>query len=199
MTEHTWQVHHLTQLVQCGIGALQAAAIVLARIALALIDILLTVLALVAAVTLAEIVLNLIYALGTVRAGIRDALVNVELTVLALVARAAAVAMEAAQFIDAEPIVLTWRRDAIINVNVTDASRHARNAGAGEIVNHIVASGAIRARITDALIDVNLAVVTLVAWLTVALIGIDLVGEKNGKALNPCINQDKNKASNTYC
>lgn len=97
----------MTQLIKCGIGAFQAAAIVLTRITLALIDILLTVLALVASMTLTEVVLNLVFALGSVLAGIGHTFVNVQLTIGTLVSSSAAVAMEATQFIDAESIVLT--------------------------------------------------------------------------------------------
>lgn len=175
LTEHARQVHDPTELIECGIGAFQATAIVLARITLTLIDVLFTILALVAAMALAEIVLNLVYAFGPVRAGIRHTFINVQLTVLALVSCPTAVTVKATQFIYAESIVLTWRRDTIINVNVTYTSCHTRYAGACEIVNHIDASGAIRARIADALIDVNLAVVALVTWFAVTFIGIDLV------------------------
>lgn len=174
LAKHSRQVHNSAQLVQRGVGAFQAAAIVLTGIALALIDILVAVLALVARMAFAEIVLHLIYAPGTVRAGIRHAFIDVQLTVLALVSCATAIAMEAAQLVDTEAIVETRRRDTVINVNVTDPTRHARYAGAREIVNHINASRAIRARIANALVYIDFTVLALVARLAVAFVSIDL-------------------------
>lgn len=178
LTEYAWQVHNSAELIQGGIGAFQAAAIVLTGIALALINILFTVLSLVASMAFTEIVLHLIYALGAIRAWIRHAFINIQLTVLALVSRAAAVAMETTQLVYAEAIVEAGRRDAVIDVNVTYATRHTRYAGAREIVNHINTSGAIRARIANALVNINFAVLPLIARLAVARVSIDLVFQK---------------------
>jgi len=59
-------------------------------------------------------------------------------------------------------------------VDVTDATRHSRDAVAGEVVDLVDTGGSIRAGITAALIDVHFAVLALVSWLANAFVGIDL-------------------------
>lgn len=168
------QVLDFTHGVQCRIGSLQTGAVVLARITLALIDVLITVLALVTSMTFTEVILHLISAPGSIGAWIRDTLIDVQFTILPFIASAAAVAVKAAQLVNALTIVQARSRNAVIDINVTDASSHARYAGACKIVDHIDAGGAVRAGITNALIDVDLTVLTLIARFTVALVGIDL-------------------------
>lgn len=71
------QILDMAHAVQCRIGPLQTCAVILTGIALALIDVLIAVLALVTRMALAEIVLHLIYAPGSVCARIRDTLIDV--------------------------------------------------------------------------------------------------------------------------
>lgn len=95
LTKDNRQILDLTHGVQCSIGTLQTGAIVLARITLALIDVLIAVLAFVTSMAFTEVILHLIYAPGSVCAGIRDTLIDIQFTIPALIASAAAVAMEA--------------------------------------------------------------------------------------------------------
>lgn len=71
------QILDTAHAVQCRIGSLQTCAVVLTGITLALIDVLIAVLALVARMALAEIVLHLINAPGSVGARIRDTFIDV--------------------------------------------------------------------------------------------------------------------------
>lgn len=128
---------------------------------------------------LAEVVLDLVNALGPVLARIRDALVNVQLTVLPTIASATAIAPEATQLIDAVAAVQAGITHAVVDVYVTDASCHSRYAVAGEVIDHIDAGGAVRAGIADALVNVDLTVLALIARLADTFVGIDLEGTRN--------------------
>jgi len=125
---------------------------------------------------IAEVVLHLIQALGSIRTGIGEAFVDVQLTILSLVTCATAIAPEATQLIDALASIQAGISHTVVYVDVTDASRHSRDAVAGEVVDLVDTGGAVRAGITSALIDVHFAVLALVSWLANAFVGIDLGG-----------------------
>lgn len=124
---------------------------------------------------IAEVVLNPVQALGTIRARIREAFVYVQLTILALITGATAVTTEATQLVDALTTIQAGISHTVVNVDVTDAARHSRNAVAGEVVDPVDAGGSVRAGITAALIDIYFAVLSLISWLANALVGIYLV------------------------
>lgn len=139
LAENARQIHGLAQSIQRQIGPFQARATVLAGIAFAFVNVELTVLAAKTVVALAGIVIHLVDALGTVHALVGGTLVNVHFAEASLVARRTAVAVESAQLIDAHAVVLARSRHTIVNVDLTETPRHARNAGAGEIVDQVEA------------------------------------------------------------
>lgn len=71
--------------------------------------------------------------------------------------------------------VLTWHRDTVIDIVLTVAARHAGYTGAGEIVDHVVASRALRTRIAVAFVDIDFAIYSSVAGLANAFVGVDLI------------------------
>lgn len=123
---------------------------------------------------LAQIVLNLVDAFGAVCTRIRNALVDVQFTVLSLVAGSTAIASESAQLIDAVSSVQAGISHTVVYVDVANATRHSRDAGAGEVVDHVDAGGSIRAGIAFAFIDIDFAVLPLVARLANTFVGVDL-------------------------
>lgn len=90
---------------------------------------------------IAEVVLNPVQALGTIRARIREAFVYVQLTILALITGATAVTTEATQLVDALTTIQAGISHTVVNVDVTYAARHSRNAVAGEVVDPVDAGG----------------------------------------------------------
>lgn len=116
--------------------------------------------------------------------GLRFTFVDIKLTELALIAGIGTIATKAAQFVYAMAAVLTRRRDTVVDIVLTEAARHARYTGAGEIVDHVVACRALRAGITVAFIDIDFAVNTGIAGLADTFVGVDLLTGHKVEVIN---------------
>lgn len=153
----------VVRVVQRNVGPLQTLPRELTRVRLALVDVFLTVLAVVSGVTLALVIVHLVDTLGPVGARIRLALVNVQLTEETGIAGLIAVAQESSQLIDTTAAVLARLRLTIIDVNFAKSPRHSRNTHARKIGHPVDTGGPLRARVTFALVDIRTAVLPAVS------------------------------------
>ena len=127
-----------------------------------------TIFSFISRVAYTTVVVDFVLAHGSVNTWIGFTFVNVQLANGSRKTSARTVALEATKLIDTWSIVVTWIWFTVVDVDLTNSTSHARNTNTSEVRHSVNASWSFRARVGCALVDVNIALFSVIAWCTAA-------------------------------